>query len=154
MVPAEVSASSVFAPTWAGARRVREIAVDQPPLGQEPPSRLAGMTTPDDSTAPSSSAFPPPPGYGWGPGYGAPAPTTTNGFAVASLVLGIAGCFLMLPSPLAVVFGHVALSQLKRRPERGRGPAQAGLITGYIGSFFLLIVLVAALDGAFDGSTY
>ena len=114
------------------------------------------MSTSDDSAGPSSSASPPPYGYGRPPGYGAPAPTptTTNGFAIASLVFGIAGCFLIFPSPLAVVFGHVALRQLKRRPERGRGPAQAGLITGYIGLFFLVIVLVVALNGAFDEPTY
>ncbi len=84
-----------------------------------------------------------------------PVPTSTNGFAIASLVCGIAGCFLLFPSVLGVVFGHLAKSQLKRRPENGAGLATAGLITGYIGLAFLALVVVAGIGGAFDEpSTY
>lgn len=34
---------------------------------------------------------------------------------------------------LAVIFGHVALSQIKHSGEDGRGLAIAGLVIGYIG---------------------
>jgi Domain of unknown function (DUF4190)/Septum formation len=50
-----------------------------------------------------------------------PAPGT-NGFAIASFVLGILGGVL-----LSVIFGIVALNKLRRRPQRGKGFAIAGL---------------------------
>jgi hypothetical protein len=50
-----------------------------------------------------------------------PAPGT-NGFAIASFVLGLLGGVL-----LSVIFGIVALNKLRRRPQRGKGLAIAGL---------------------------
>jgi hypothetical protein len=69
-------------------------------------------------------------------------------------VLGIVGimlCFLFVPSVLAVIFGAVALSQIKQQPleYRGRGLATAGLVLGLIG--VALIVLTIAL-GTWDVS--
>jgi hypothetical protein len=61
-----------------------------------------------------------------------PAPWTTNGLAIASLVLAI----LWLGgvgSVLGVIFGHVSRSQIKKRPQRGGGIALAGLVIGYLG---------------------
>jgi hypothetical protein len=62
-----------------------------------------------------------------------------NGFAVASLVLGILGlptyCAVIVP-PLAVIFAIVALVQTSREDSsggRGRGIAIAGLVFGLIG---------------------
>lgn len=60
-----------------------------------------------------------------------------NGMALASLITGIVGvfvCFLPVLSLLAIVFGHVGLSQLKQRADReqGRGMAIAGLVIGYL----------------------
>jgi peptidyl-prolyl cis-trans isomerase B (cyclophilin B) len=52
----------------------------------------------------------------------------TNGLAIASMVLGLVG-----GSVLAVVFGHVARSQIRRTGEDGDGLAVAGLVLGYIG---------------------
>lgn len=78
-----------------------------------------------------------------------PAPVRTNGFAIASLVLGLLGC----GSILAVIFGHVALGQIRRAngAEGGRGLAIAGLILGYIGLaiailYLVLIIAVASSD--------
>ena len=72
----------------------------------------------------------PPPAYGqpqgYGYGYGQPAPGT-NGLAIASLVLGILWVY-WIGSILAVVFGHIALGQIKRTGAGGRGLAIAGLI--------------------------
>jgi hypothetical protein len=59
----------------------------------------------------------------------------TNGFAIASLVCGIASlCAGLVTAILAVVFGHVALAQISRSGgyEQGRGIAIAGLVIGYI----------------------
>ena len=57
----------------------------------------------------------------------APA-TRTNGFAIAALVLGILGIWL-----LAIIFGAVGLSQTKRDASyTGRGLAIAGLVLGIV----------------------
>jgi hypothetical protein len=79
--------------------------------------------------------------------YGAyqPALPTTNGLAVASLIAGILWMG-WLGSFLAVIFGHVALSQINKSGGRegGSGLAVAGLVFGYFGVLtFLLVVLFA-----------
>jgi hypothetical protein len=51
-----------------------------------------------------------------------------NSFAVASLVLS-----LTAGSIVAVIFGHVARSQIRRTKEVGGGLAMAGLVLGYVG---------------------
>jgi hypothetical protein len=92
---------------------------------------------------------PPPPGY---TAYDNPAsvPQKTNGLSVASLVLGILSIFLFctygVVAILAIVFGHVSLSQIKRShgAQSGRGMAIAGLVCGYIG-LALVIGLVALI---------
>ncbi|MDQ1602221.1 MAG: hypothetical protein QOE01_66 [Actinomycetota bacterium] len=93
--------------------------------------------------------------YGQAPqGYGyPPQPQPTNGLAVASLVLGILWLF-WLGSLLAVIFGHIALSQIRRRGEGGRGMAIAGLVLGYIGvAFFLLFFVVGAIGAGMDSNS-
>ena len=69
----------------------------------------------------------------------------TNGLAVASLILGILWvCYL--GSLLAVIFGHVGLSQIKKSNgmQTGSGLAIAGLVLGYIG---LGVLIFAMLSG-------
>jgi len=53
---------------------------------------------------------------------------------------------------LAVLFGHLGLSKTNRNPNlySGRGFAIAGLILGYIGLVFWLIVTIA-MHGAMAG---
>ena len=55
--------------------------------------------------------------------------------------------FMWIGSFLAVIFGHVALRQIKagNGAQRGRGLAITGLVLGYLG----LAVVVAAILGAF-----
>jgi hypothetical protein len=67
-----------------------------------------------------------------------------NGFAVASLVLSLLWVF-GLCSLLAVIFGHIALSQIKKTGELGQGFAIAGLVLGYIG--LGIMVLAVAVGG-------
>jgi hypothetical protein len=80
--------------------------------------------------------------------YVPPAPPTrsTNGFAIASMVLGIVWVFY-LGSILALVFGYIALSQIKGNPQQGgRGMAVAGVVLGWIGvSILALTILLAAI---------
>jgi hypothetical protein len=80
-------------------------------------------------------------GYGWvQQGYG--MGQRTNGLAIASMVLGILWVY-WLGSILAVIFGHVALSQIKRQNQGGRGMAIAGLVLGYIGIAVLVLGIIA-----------
>ena len=61
-------------------------------------------------------------------------PPETSGKAIFSLVCGI--LFLFLPfSIIAVIFGYLALSEIRRNPGRftGRGLAITGIVLGYVG---------------------
>jgi type IV pilus assembly protein PilA len=79
---------------------------------------------------------------------GAPrAPSPTSGLDTASLFLGIVsligGFFLLVPPLLAVVFGHLSLSQTKKNPALGgRGMGIAGLVMGYVAVLSFLIFAV------------
>lgn len=104
---------------------------------------------------PPPPATPPPPAQPGGGG----AAASTNGFAVASLVLGILGIvtcgytFFIAPL-LAVIFGAIAKRQIAERGQGGQGLAQWGFILGIIGLVVsvLLIVFVFAL-GIFGATT-
>ena len=71
--------------------------------------------------------------------------TKNNGFAIASLVLGISSffswicCLNTVTCILAIVFGIVALIQIKNTAAKGRGMAIAGLICGIL-AFVIFIV--------------
>ncbi|MCZ2810956.1 DUF4190 domain-containing protein [Modestobacter sp. VKM Ac-2979] len=86
---------------------------------------------------------PPPYGYGYAP------PRSTNGLAIASMVLGIVWLY-WLGSILALVFGYVAKKQIRERGENGGGMATAGIVLGWVGvGLFVIVVLfgVAASTG-------
>ncbi|MFC7280204.1 DUF4190 domain-containing protein [Paractinoplanes rhizophilus] len=86
--------------------------------------------------------YPPAPGY---PGFPPPADPGINGFAIASLVSGIAAIILPCIAPLAVIFGVVALNQIRGRGQRGRGLAIAGFVTAGAGVLVTLGIFVLAL---------
>ena len=72
------------------------------------------------------------------------------GFAIASLVLGIIGltAIPVIPSILAVIFGHKARREMNRSEtgQQARGIATAGLILGWVAiGLLVLVVLVGAL---------
>jgi hypothetical protein len=73
----------------------------------------------------------------------------TSGYAIAALVLGIAGFFVfpVIPSILAVVFGNKAKDEIRANPSiGGDGLATAGLVLGWIGvALAVLGLLVLAL---------
>ena len=78
------------------------------------------------------------PGYG-----GAPRDGGTDGFAVASLVLGI-----LSGSLLAIIFGIVALGRIRRDGTGGRGLAIAGIVLGFLWpTVVIALMLPAILDG-------
>lgn len=94
----------------------------------------------------------PPPNSGYAPqnrpnAAGWPNPEPPKGLAIASLVCGVSGVVtcLGIPSVLAVIFGHIALSRVRQGIGGGRELAIAGLVTGYIiiGIFVLVMFIFA-----------
>jgi peptidyl-prolyl cis-trans isomerase B (cyclophilin B) len=72
-----------------------------------------------------------PPGYS---PYGYAPQPGTNGLAIASLICAF------LCTPLGVIFGVIAKSQIKRTGQSGNGLATAGIIIS-VASFVLAIIL-------------
>lgn len=99
--------------------------------------------------APQGTPMPPySGGYMAGP---PPAQNLPQGMAIASLVLGIVGVvltwFLIVPSILAVIFGHIGLAKANRGEGGGKGMAIAGLVLGYI--VLGILVLIIVVTGGF-----
>ena len=95
------------------------------------------------SWPPTGSPLPPPP---WPSPYYVPNPGT-NGLAIASLVLGILG-LCGVGSLLAVIFGHMARSQVRTSGQSGNGLAVAGLVLGYVGLAGVVIVILIWMAAA------
>ncbi len=78
-----------------------------------------------------------------GPQYGPPGFQTpgTNGMAVASMVLGILWIY-WIGSILALVFGYLALGQIRQRGQQGYGMATAGIVLGWVGVAIGVVVIV------------
>jgi hypothetical protein len=70
-----------------------------------------------------SPEYRPPEGFFHGPP--GPRQQRTNGFAIAALVLGIAGGGL-----LALIFGFIALGQVNKRGEKGKSMAVIAIVLG------------------------
>ena len=70
----------------------------------------------------------------------------TNGFAIASFACGL-GQFMVGPLATipAIVFGHMARSQIRRTGEQGAGLALAGLVLGWATVILGVIVLAVGL---------
>lgn len=70
----------------------------------------------------------------------------TNPLAVASLLLGLLSLFPLF-GILAVVFGHIARSQIRKSAgrQKGAGMALAGLILGYLALGFILFVILVVI---------
>ena len=97
----------------------------------------------EDVTPPAASR--PPAAPAQPPVFVQPA-SRTNGFAIASLVLGLVWMW-WIGSLAAIACGHVALRQIARSggTQSGRGLAIAGLVLGYIGAVVLTIIVVGVL---------
>jgi type IV pilus assembly protein PilA len=73
---------------------------------------------------------------------------STDGKAVASLVLGILSLFFSIFTAIpAIILGHISYSEVKKSSGRlaGEGMALAGLILGYLGVAWLPIILAIAI---------
>ena len=99
-------------------------------------SHVLSPSTPAPNAPPPLAAFPT-----------APPPVVaqeTSGKAVASLICGIIGIFPF--SLVAVILGHISLSQISKSAGRlkGRGLAIAGLVMGYLGLVAIPLILILA----------
>jgi len=84
-----------------------------------------------------------------------PGGTSTNGFAIASLVLGIVGGFACFGWILALVFGYIAKSQIAASggQQQGRGMAIAGIVLGWVWlAIFVLYVVFIVIVRAADSN--
>jgi hypothetical protein len=91
--------------------------------------------------------FPPPPRPNYyQPQYQAYQPgKQKSGLAIASLVLGIIGCFIT--SPIGLILGIVAMVKANRHPNEygGKGLAIAGIVLNGLGLLFLPFVVAIAV---------
>jgi len=83
------------------------------------------------------------------PAYRAPVPTgfhaPTSGKAIGSLICGI--FFFFFPASIvAIVLGHLSLSEIRKSAGRlkGQGLATVGLILGYMGVVAIPLILIIA----------
>ena len=155
---------------------------EQPAVPPVPPAPPAATEVPAAPAAPAYGAAQPPaapaygqpaapayaqpaPAYGQAaygqpaygqPAYGQPAygqaPAKTNVLAIISLVSAF---FVSLA---AVITGHIALNQIKKTGEQGRGLAIAGLVIGYVGLvagiIWIIAVIAILVAGAAAGASY
>lgn len=94
------------------------------------------------------------------PAQGAPGgppvvPGETPGKATAALILGLLGLFLcpLILSPLAIIYGNQGKAEIDANPGLGgRGLAQAGVVLGWVGVAFLVVMIVVFVLLALSGS--
>lgn len=86
-----------------------------------------------------------------GPSVGSP-----NSMAVAALVVSIATVLLCggLLSFVGAILGHVALGQINRNPQPGRGLAIGAIATGWAVTGIWLIIALIAVAAASSTSYY
>ena len=85
--------------------------------------------------------------------YGSAAPAKWNVLSIVAFVLSILGFTV-----IAIVLGHISLSQIKRTGEQGRGFGIAALVIGYvtlaIGIILVAIFVPLVLAASQSGTTY
>jgi hypothetical protein len=114
----------------------------QDPWAAVPPQNPAGPPAP-----PPGYAYPPPP-PGVYYGYAPMQVRRTNALAIAALVCGICGFLYVVPAILGIVFGCIALRQIRREGSDGRGMAIAGIVTGIAWLVFVVVIAVVVIVAA------
>lgn len=134
-------------PNWDPNIRPLETPSEQETqwLPREPPLP-GGWVAPDERPPMSPGVWQPPP-----PPYSPPATNKhlSQGLAMASMITGIVGllaggCFGPLPGVAALIMGLVALSQIKKDPEKfgGKPFAIAGVAIGAVSIAFYVMLLL------------
>lgn len=129
--------------------------IEQAPLFPPPPPygggyAAPGYPPPPPGYPPTGSAYPPPAGSDYPPpaypplyppeygapypgGYGPPAgPAGTNPLAIFSLIASCVGLLCGFGSIIGIVLGVIAMNQVKRTGQQGRGLAIAGIAVGAV----------------------
>ncbi len=98
------------------------------------------------------------PGYPAGPyGQAYPVAPRTNGMAIGALVASIAGAMMCgIGALVGAVLGHIAMGQIKKSGEQGKGMALAAIIVGWILGglgllfwvFYFIVIVAAASSSA------
>lgn len=133
-----------------------DMPLDAPPIGGTPRSSGYPSAPRGNGGGPDAlNRAGPQPGYPQQyqqPGYPVQAQRPSGVLAIVSLVAGIVGLLslglLLVPEIVAIICGHMAL----RREPHMRGVAIGGLITGYLGLLFLLLVGGLVTVGLFASS--
>jgi hypothetical protein len=107
-------------------------AYGQPALGQPAYGQPTYGQPPAGQPPYGQTGYPAPGGY--------PPPRKTNGLAIAALVCSLAAFVTCISAPVGIVLGVIALSQIKKTGEEGRGMALAGV---WIGSIFTALAVIA-----------
>ncbi|WP_190413432.1 DUF4190 domain-containing protein [Streptomyces venezuelae] len=125
-----------------------------PPPSPEGGPQQGAWPAPGPYTSPgipyAAGPYPGAPGGPGGPGagpYGQPR-RTTNGLAIGSLVAGVVCC---LP-PLGLILGLVALPQIRKREQAGKGLAVAGILLSALSCLLLVIgIATGSFTSAWSG---
>ena len=133
-------ADDLTGPQTAALRGASTQAYTPGATGPQAPYDSGDLFSPRDPLTRQGPAGPP--GGPGGPGRRASAPGKANGFAVASLILGLLG-ITVIGAIAGVVLGILALGQIRRTGQRGRGLAIAGIAFSalwlvLIGAYFVL----------------
>ena len=64
----------------------------------------------------------------------APVARPTNGLALASMIVSLAGIISCIGFPVGAILGHVALKQVRENNQEGETYAKVGIIVGWIGT--------------------
>ncbi|MFT3798869.1 DUF4190 domain-containing protein [Microbacterium sp.] len=154
---APTAPSYATAPAAAPVYQPPSSPASQPPAqgyATPPPYGAAqGYGTPQGYAAPQA-------GYG-APAYGAApyayAGPKTNTMSIVSMILSILGFVWVLPligGLVGAILGHMALGQIKRTGEGGRGLALTAIIVGWIGVGIVALFLIFILAPLFFYGTF
>lgn len=90
--------------------------------------------------------------YSYGHSHSPRARSRSNPMAVAGLVCGVVGFFVLsvVLGPLAIVFGSLGMRNAERGGARNHGIALAGVILGAVDVALFLIAMIAISGGGFS----
>lgn len=149
-------------PANQGPQQPQQGGYEAPPIEQAPPfppPPYAGYAPPGypppppgyPVAGPNYPSYAPPPEYGapYPGGYGPPmAPVGgTNPLAIFSLVASCIGLLCGFGSIIGIVLGVIAMIQIKRTGQQGRGLAVAGIAVGAVSLVVSVIWMAFALRG-------
>lgn len=132
------------------------------PSGQVPPGSFQPGHYPPGPFQPGqypTGQYPAGP-YGYPPQFYVPVMPRNNPFAITALVCGLVQFVLglavvgnIVAAVPAIVFGSIALKQIRLRGERGRGMAIAGLVLGILGVVYFALIIVLIIVGSHTGNS-